>query len=727
MQDNADILKFSKQCSEAEVSVSERELVSQDIFCISNGALFHNNAEVFTANVFEGNGNFEIKENSAFANFSGKQDSYQIKINLPIDQLSSNGLSVSFKVSGWGNIRYIAIGHTSAGVFRHTKIFNIKQDEIVNVNLGYSDIAFGLQNHWSKFEAEQINDVRVYVSGESLTTDASIEIFWASRWNENGDLISHKLEKYTIQRNEELFKSLKKYFRKCNPYLDLHAETFLRIGTVPVAGDVYLEWPHYLKKPEMLKDSGSYAYTWHAMHFAISLMVYGVDHNRIESIVAARDFINEWLSNSFYQADNDKKYTWYDHGTAERLISFIFMHHLGMLHNFDIRFMSKLRYAIVKHTQLLESEFFYSYHQNTRYHNHAWFQDMSLIAASIALASWPASERWLQTGKTRLEDQLNNLITRDAGFAVFVENSIGYHLGVQRLTEFAGELISLSNARSVIPDVSLELNAWSEFFKYPTSIYPATGDSFKKSCGKRKSSGKLYKNTGLYTLRKAGYVVLKNNYLSRPAMLTMLGTSLCKTHKHEDNLAVTFFYDGVEWLTDPSFYSHKYDSPVPAYLRSAEAHSCIFIPSMEYSLEPNLCKLDSSEQDDSWIISGEHICYDGIKIIRTITVPKDRLEIQGTDEIQSEKSYDTAYLVFHFGEGVVVSEIDDGYMLSHNHADTKAVLKVSKENCEVVTGMNFPERSSIIGIGFEELVESTSICIRLKSFRIEWNITFIEF
>jgi hypothetical protein len=86
------------------------------------------------------------------------------------------------------------------------------------------------------------------------------------------------------------------------------------------------------------------------------------------------------------------------------------------------------------------SELFYASHQPTRYHNHAWFQDIALMATALAMKDFPCVEHWLETSISRLTDQLEQLIVRDKGYAVFVENSIGYHRGVQRLVEFAGEL-----------------------------------------------------------------------------------------------------------------------------------------------------------------------------------------------------------------------------------------------------------------------------------------------
>ncbi|MFP3449976.1 hypothetical protein SB765_34160, partial [Pseudomonas sp. SIMBA_067] len=74
---------------------------------------------------------------------------------------------------------------------------------------------------------------------------------------------------------------------------------------------------------------------------------------------------------SYFNADEDRKFAWYDHGTAERLLAFLLIWDIGVRQQFEHRFMVRLRSAIFKHAQLLASEMFYASHQASRYHNHA--------------------------------------------------------------------------------------------------------------------------------------------------------------------------------------------------------------------------------------------------------------------------------------------------------------------------------------------------------------------
>lgn len=707
----------------ASYQVSERDIDAIEVYFFEKGVLKNSAPEWQNQKPFEGNGIISVADSSVLGLFNGDLASYQIKINLAQSSDAFNGLTVSYRVSGWKNIRYVAVGHSAEDGFRHVKIKNIKQDAIVTTNFGYADIAYGLQNKWSKPAAADLNDVRVYISGEP-GPDAQIEVYWASRWRENSTSISEKLVSQPIANNPDLFNALKEYFTRCNVYLEEHAKRYLTTGDVPISGEVYLSWAYSEKKPKNLSDTGTYSYTWHAMHPAISLMVYGDENKNIASISAAREIITCWLNDSFYNADADTKYTWYDHGTAERLIAFLFMHHIGVEYHFDHRFMTRLRYAIIKHTQLLESEVFYSFHQRTRYHNHAWFQDMALIAAAVAFKAWPAAERWLNTGINRLEDQLDKLIVRDSGYAIFIENSIGYHLGVQRLTDFAGVLVQLSGHNSVIPAISVELDKWSNFFRYPDYKLPANGDTFKKPLAEKFYRGKPYQQQGLTVLPKAGYAVLKQNVNGQPFMLTMLGSSLCKTHKHEDNLAITLFYDGVEWLTDPSFHSHNYTDEIPSYLRSAEAHNGVHLPGLHYSLEPDNCSLQHDEKPNAWILNGTHNSYKSCTIKRVLELKKNELHLSGT-EIVKAKNVVNPFLVFHLGESVTASIEKGDVILKSEYSDIVLVLMVEGPEPIIINGTEDENVRSCIGQGFESYVDSNTVKYRFSN-ELKWTLKVLN-
>jgi hypothetical protein len=448
------------------------------------------------------------------------------------------------------------------------------------------------------------------------------------------------------------------------------------------------------------------------------LMMHARDSGELASLFAAREMVTNWMERSYFQPDGDRKFAWYDHGTAERLLAMVLMWSIGLEHRFDHRFMMRLRTAIFRHGQLLASELFYASHQPTRYHNHAWFQDIALMATSLAMKDFPCAEHWLERSISRFTNQLEQLIVRDDGFAVFVENSIGYHQGVQRLVEFAAELVTFAGKDSLIPTIGKELPRFSEFFRYPDNRAPAQGDTFRRSnaSGTEIRRCKPYPDPAFTILPKAGYAIVKGNHDGCRFMLSVLATSLCRTHKHEDNLSLTLFFDGLEWLIDPSFYSHEYIAPLPAYLRSAAAHNCLALPGRSYSIDPEIAQIDGCSEGSHFVIKGQHSAYDKVLIQREIRGSIDRLELDVLDRAIAQTPDVTGNdlrLLFHCGEGIEARL--QGNRLQLIHPDSKYLLEMSLPNdkCKLhygevteasiggVTGLGFMQHTSIYTVECE--------------------------
>lgn len=430
----------------AEYHICERNIGSFEVFGVVNGIINDIDGPVpLRKNHYNGNGLLELTSNTLQGKFTGNNASYRIRLNLPEDISKKNGLTVCFSVNEWENIRYIAIGHTANGQYRHIKMLNIAQDEWVIVNLGYSDISFGLQNNWQKLDPTFINDIIIYVSG-TPGVNSLILLKWASRWLEKETmdlkrcLPSHKGFKF--------LNILEGHFKNYYNGIEEQAKCYIETGSIPISDKVMLSWPVNSKTPI---DITSYNYNviWNSMRLASSLMVYGIKNKKIEAIFAARELINEWLNDSFYTSDQqhntEKKFTWDDRNIADRVISLVFMHQIGLEYNFDIRFMSRLLIAIVKQAQLLESEAFYSYHQKMRYNIYALFQDISLIVVATSMRGTRVGDRWLEIANRRLRDQFLNSIIYDNGYAtILIKNNPGSSLDIVHLIHIVRNLSQIS-------------------------------------------------------------------------------------------------------------------------------------------------------------------------------------------------------------------------------------------------------------------------------------------
>ncbi|MFO7908289.1 MAG: heparinase II/III family protein [Pirellulaceae bacterium] len=715
---------FDILLSASKHAVSERSIESASLIAVHEKLLRTRDKIALPIKYAGGNGAVHLEENCVCALFNGKPGSYDLRLKHPTPPEQANGITVRYRISGWTEIRYLAIGHSADKRFRHVKISNPSQGEWVTFSVGYEDLAYRLTNNWETAAPDVIKDIRVYISGTPSHTEARIEVAWASIWLESSSVQCPGIQ---YQSHPELFEALERYFQRCNPALNEHAELFLKTGACPMTGDVALPWSIDTPTPAALPDSGTYRYIWHAMQPAISLLVYGNSNDVPAAIYAARDYINAWLDRSYFTADSDTKYTWYDHGTAERLLAFLLMHEIGLGQAFDFRFMERLRHAIVSHGQLLESEAFYSRHQPTRYHNHAWFQDMALIAAGVAMSPLPCSTRWLDRAIERLSDQFRNLIARDGRFSIFVENSIGYHHGVQRLVDFASELVQLSGTtKTNIPETAQQLNAWSDFLRYPDKRTPSQGDTFRKpnpvKPGERIKRGKPYAKPSTTVLPKVGYAVVKGNHDNIPFMLCMFATSLSKTHKHEDDLSITLFFDGIEWLSDPSFYSHGYTEEIPSFLRSARAHNRIVIDGLEHAITPGGTRL--LQLTDHGVITGQSDAYEGVRLTRSIKCGQESLSIDVKETISTTAPIGNAYLVFHCGEGVGASTTENQLTLTHPLSQYSLLIQLPTDaNVSVFEGKSENgEYHGIAGAGFMQTTPTTLVRVKIKSRDFAWEL-----
>lgn len=664
------------------------------------------------------------------ARFSRSRDTHTVDYKLERSAKAS-GVTSRIRLRQWEHIRYVAIGYIDGKTFCHIKAPNILSDDWVELGFAHQDLIWQIQNAGLPPNDVDIRTIRIFVKGTPSVDGAFLDVAGVDVVRAP-DCALHVDEPLpSKQLLEAIYSYLKNNFR--NYREDAH--TLLQTSRCPMPGGAQLEWPLGDSKPKGLEEVSTYRFAWHAQHPAISLLLFAHESQHCGAILSCRTLVEQWLRTSYDAPDVDTKFTWYDHGTAERLLAFILLWSVNSQWGGDQRFQARLGQAIVKHAQLLASEAFYAYHQPIRYHNHAWFQDAALLAAALAFPQLEEASRWRDLAISRFEDQLNHLIVRDKGFAIFVENSIGYHHGVQKLALWAGTLVGLSGVSSEIPSIAKQLVAWSDFFRYPDGRTPAQGDTFRPApdiFGPARQ-GKPWSEPTCQVLPDAGYCVVKGNQQGKPFMLCMLATSLSKTHKHEDNLSITLWYDGVEWLVDPSFYSHEHQHPIAAYLRSARAHSNIYLVGEEYSKSLGITTLADCPDAPGFEFRGTHTAYASVEVVRTISGALDCLDFKVLDKLNARSpgglsGVVEAYLSFHLAEGVTVSAMANGYLLTHSASTSSLLLEIDPTHGTVLHGLDRNGAPlSVAGQGFLNQVSTTSIDIAFKNANlIEWRVTAVD-
>ena len=665
---------------------------------------------------------------SAQYNADTETSSFFVRFIMPRKH-RANGLGARIQLRGWESVRVVSVGYSAP----KQGIINIKARKTVlngwfSLDFAHEDLAFRLTNDWiDKSSPDLIEDIRIVVVGTPEKTGASLDIQAIYCWLEKKGL-PQWLENFhqSFWPDGFTISCLMNYFKFSFRDYREGLASYLAKGTCPLAyGKASIPWSPYESIPQQIESSVTYRYSWHAWHPAIVMLMGYLECRDLRLLFSARDFANAWLSASYFSIDNDQKYCWYDHGVAERLLGMLLMWSLGTAVGLDFRFMSRLRHAIYRHGQLLSSEAFYAYTQNYRYHNHAWFQDLTLLSTAVCFKDMPCSQKWFTIAIERLEDQLAHLVIRDGEYAVFIENSIGYQEGVHSILLLAGELLQRYAGKNHVADIAVALQRFQDFFSYPDGRLPSQGDTFRKPNIRKAVRVPTPATMDSCILSKAGYGIVKGKYEDSFYMLTMLATSLSQTHKHEDNLSFMFYFDGIEWLIDPSFYSHDYGDAIPKYLRSAKAHNAIFIEAVDYSISPGLASLDGKIEDELFFLNGIHSCYPGIQIEREIKGQTNLIDFAIVDKIVSDKLSIKPHLMFHCGEHVKAEKTSTGVLLSHPGSTYVIELTLPTDLLDITYGnMDSKDLRGLAGHEFMQAATIYTIDIRIGDTRkFEWKMT----
>ena len=679
-----------------------------------------------------GNGQFRSLSDRVEACFAAGGNSHRISVHIP-EPLLSNGLSVRIRLRDWGSRRYLACGYTCDRLFRHIKVKNPVQSRWFDITIGHGDIGFGLQNNWEHPAAARIGDIRIDVRGEPLADGAKVDIQSLTCWEEESEIL---LRPGTCTRPallpqgtappDGVLDAIYSYLKKIFPGAEDQARAFMATGRCPLISDVLLPWSPDMAVPAEVAEANTHAYSWHALHPAAILLLHARETGRDAPVFAAREVVAHWLERSYYTPESDLKYGWYPHGVADRMWGLLLIWAEGVEREFDHRFMTRVGEAIVRHAQLLESELFYVSHQRTRYHNHGCFQDVALLAVAVAMPDYPSAARWRDRACERMADQMERLAVRDGGFTVSVENSIHYHQILQKLAELAAALKRLGGLPPGTGDMAGELSAFAHLLRYPDGSLPAQGDSYWRPTGSFAPAPltPAAPPPAFVVLPKAGYGVARGENAGIPSLVCLFATSLSETHKHADHLSFTLFFDGIEWRIDPSYYSHEYQQPLPAYLRSAAAHNAIFLPGLPYSIAPDTAHLQGHCEAGTFRFEGFHTSYAGVRVTRIVEGTLDALALRFTDAVWAADDCAEAFLMLHCGAGVVARQSGAEVVLSHPRSRFSLAVSLPSEQIEITTGEESPARiRGISGTTFRQKIAISTIACRVPIGQpLHWTI-----
>ncbi|WZB74634.1 heparinase II/III family protein [Achromobacter insuavis] len=659
-------------------------------------------------------------------------EGFDVRLVLDTSRLAS-GLGGEVRLSGWESVNAISIGYTQNDIVTNIKVRKVALDNWFFIEFDHSDIAFELEHSWKKKSASQINDIRIYIYGKPGESGASVEIREMYTWLQKSSLPSWlNASSNSSLSSSDAMARLWIYQERCfgaRKRFELESEC-------PIAyGKAVMPWPLLDARPAAMGESVSYQYSWHAWHPVMSMLWKYCSKQEDVYLYSAQDFAAEWLHSSYSNIDPNGKYCWYDHGVAERLIAMVMLYETLSQRCWAPRFLAKLRGSIYRHAQLISSEAFYAYTQDYRYHNHAWFQDLSLMVTASVMKWFPCAQDWMGGAVRRLEDQLRHLVEIDGDLHIFIENSIGYHDGMIAILELISDVVNKSGIVSeVLISTVIGMKKFSEFMMYPDGRLPSFGDTYRVPNMKEVPGAGTPQEVGLTILKNAGYAVMKGRHADVPYSVVAIASSLSATHKHEDNASFSLFFDGVEWLIDPSYYSHDYSNPIPAYLRSALAHNAVAVPGLPYSLDPHHSDISGQQYPDgSCQIDISHRCYQGVRVDRTIKGSLAAMEIRISDRLSvgAPSEYLAAHFMFHCGEGVVATRTDRGVVLSHESSKRRIIIRSRQGEAIISAGVLSEDPVNIRGIVSHDLMEMENIYVveykmPLDDMEMNFDISVLE-
>lgn len=424
---------------------------------------------------------------------------------------------------------------------------------------------------------------------------------------------------------------------------------------------------------------------------------------------------------------NSSSMWWYDHAVAERLIHLIYfyvaMEKIGSNFRLSRRLVAS---EINKLSSLLFSESFYCRNQPTRYHNHGLFQDVAiLLAAKVVKRASPSSDDWKAKSIRRIQDFIDKGFTKDKEYLVSIENSPGYHLGIQNILETLAQSGLLEEEAEISKSLA-GMKKFSEVMTLPDGRLAAIGDTHYLEA-KKSAPGLIPNKTPPMTaeLMEAGYFVW-DLFGKRHFRLIAVNSLMSTIHKHEDFLSFSLSESGVDWLVDGGYHSHDYSQIPPRYLKSSWAHNTISIDGEHYDL-PNCDAPESNVSHNEFKITftGSHEAYRKYKCVRSIQFDKAHSEIMINDEVVNlySESEVNPYSVFHLGPGVKPTLLDDG-KVSLAHSGGLRLLMESRERPLLIFGAGESvKQSSLVSTGpNSKLIETYSLVYPLREMRCSVKI-----
>lgn len=383
-----------------------------------------------------------------------------------------------------------------------------------------------------------------------------------------------------------------------------------------------------------------------SMNIIKDLTIVGLENNT-NLFKVARNIIKDWIA---YSKHSKNKFLWHEHSVSARLTNIIYFQTQSTRYKLNNKIFFEL---INEHCIFLNNE------ENYKNNNHGLIMDKTLIFASQYLKNEKLKRFYMEKALYRVKAAIYRDFS-DKG--VHLENSPEYHLFVTKLISDIQQLLK-ENDLSLGKNIEQLLYRASKYPAYiikPNGVYPNLGDT---GTMKNYKKVKFYKDFIDYG---AGIVILQNQNkkdFKKSMHLTFKCGYKSITHKHKDDLSLTYYRDGHDILTDSGKYNYNYEDEKRKFIVSPKAHSCIYIEDEDYLFtNPYYDQLflnitNSYHTNGFKVTTGKNNLYKGSSITRHCIVDeRDNLIIIDRVKSNKEKKY---IQNFNFHENLDIQQIDN--------------------------------------------------------------------
>lgn len=391
-------------------------------------------------------------------------------------------------------------------------------------------------------------------------------------------------------------------------------------------------------------------------------------------LLKAQEITESWMA--FVESGKSTDMTWYDHPVGNR--TQILVHLLYSLNkenikvNFDRYF--KLLY---KHAEYLMDD------TNYRKNNHGIMVDRGLMMLGFVMDD----ELLFNKGFYRVVDTFWQSFSYKGGH---LENSPEYHNMVLRMYFGIEEYLN-AHEKSLGADVVKHMETADNYMNIllkPNKRLPAIGDSGHTSLPERTP---IYMN---FVDEEAGIAVIKQNEKNKIYMSFVCGYSTI-THKHSDDLSITFSINGVDFIEDGAKFDYS-KSPIRRYIVTPRAHSSLQLENKFYLKETDnkytqkIWIEKHFDHKDYFIVKGRNKGFnDGTTLYRTIIFLKEYEMFIIINEGTSEHNH-TFIENYNLHHEVEVKSISENIFELSRNEEKIIIESYNKNNSEIIEGNKDP-------------------------------------